>query len=132
VAETGCTQATPKAQQQPLAKRASQLEKLADILDLLDAASEIRDMNFPGSELHILKGDLRSFWSVKVSGNWHVIFRFEKDDVFDVDYVDYHLMSERGRNGKKKKGSKSSRRYPKPAILGTVEKRKGKRKGVFS
>jgi len=65
-------------------------EKLADILDLLDAATEIRDMNFPGSDLHPLKGDVRGFWSVKVSGNWRIIFRFEKGEVFDVDYVDYH------------------------------------------
>ena len=65
-------------------------EKLADILDLLDAATEIRDMNFPGSDLHPLKGDVRGFWSVKVSGNWRIIFRFERGEVFDVDYVDYH------------------------------------------
>ena len=65
-------------------------EKLADILDLLDAASEVRDMDFPGSDLHPLKGDLRGFWSVKVSGNWRVIFRFENGDAFDVDYIDYH------------------------------------------
>lgn len=65
-------------------------EKLADILDLLDAASEIKDMTFPGSDLHPLKGDLQGFWSVKVSGNWRVIFRFENGDAFDVDYVDYH------------------------------------------
>jgi len=32
-------------------------EKLADILDTLDAASEIRDMRFPGPDLHPLKGD---------------------------------------------------------------------------
>ena len=65
-------------------------EKLGDILDLLNATSEIEDMNFPGSDLHPLKGDLRGFWSVKVSGNWRIIFRFEKGDAFDVDYVDYH------------------------------------------
>ncbi|OGQ81707.1 MAG: peptidase [Deltaproteobacteria bacterium RIFCSPLOWO2_12_FULL_60_19] len=65
-------------------------EKLADILDLLDAAGETRDMNFPGSDLHPLKGDLRGFWSVKVSGNWRIIFRFENGDASDVDYVDYH------------------------------------------
>ncbi len=65
-------------------------EKLADILGLLDATSEIKDMNFPGSDLHSLKGDLRGFWSVKVSGNWRIIFRFENGEVFDVDYVDYH------------------------------------------
>ena len=65
-------------------------EKLADILDLLDATSKIEDMNFPGSDLHPLKGDLRGFWSVKVSGNWRIVFRFENGDAFDVDYVDYH------------------------------------------
>ena len=65
-------------------------EKLADILDLLDATSEIKDMNFPGSDLHPMKGDLRGFWSVKVSGNWRIIFRFENGDAFDVEYVDYH------------------------------------------
>lgn len=64
--------------------------KLADVLDLLDAANEIRDMNFPGSDLHILKGDLRDYWSVRISGNWRLIFRFDKGDAFDVDYLDYH------------------------------------------
>ena len=70
--------------------QAKHAEKLADILDQLNAAGEIKDMNFPGSELHPLKGDLRGFWSVKVSGNWRMIFRFEKGEALDVDYVDYH------------------------------------------
>ena len=65
-------------------------EKLADILDTLDAASEIRDMRFPDSDLHLLKGNFRGFWSVRVSGNWRIVFRFENGDVFDVDYIDYH------------------------------------------
>lgn len=70
--------------------QAKHAEKLADILDQLNAASEIQDMNFPGSELHPLKGDLRGLWSVKISGNWRMIFRFEKGEALDVDYVDYH------------------------------------------
>ena len=65
-------------------------EKLADILDLLAAASESKDMAFPGSDLHPLKGNLQGFGSVKVSGNWRVIFRFEDGDAFDVNYIDYH------------------------------------------
>jgi len=70
--------------------QAKHAEKLADILDQLNAASEIKDMNFPGSALHSLRGALQDCWSVKVSGNWRVIFRFEKGDAFDVDYVEYH------------------------------------------
>jgi plasmid maintenance system killer protein len=30
------------------------------------------------------------FWSVRVSGNWRVIFRFDEAHAFDVDLVDYH------------------------------------------
>ena len=39
--------------------------------------------------LHPLKGDLKGFWSVKVTGNWRVIFRFDEEPR-DVDLVDYH------------------------------------------
>ena len=69
---------------------AKHAEKLGDILDTLQAATEVRDMNFPGSRLHPLKGDFRGYWAVSVSGNWRVIFRFEKGDAYGVDYVDYH------------------------------------------
>ena len=64
--------------------------RLRLILGVLDAASEPRDMGLPGLKLHLLKGPLKGFWSVSVSGNWRVTFRFEGADVFDVDYVDYH------------------------------------------
>lgn len=70
--------------------QAKHAQKLADILDLLDAAHEVGDMNFPGSALHQLKGKLKGFWAVNVSGNWRVIFRFVNGDAYDVDYIDYH------------------------------------------
>ncbi len=65
-------------------------KRLRLILTALDAAREAEDMRFPGSEFHALKGKLRGFWSVSVSGNWRVNFRFEEGDAFDVDYVDCH------------------------------------------
>ena len=70
--------------------QAKHAQRLADLLDRLNASSAVRDMNFPGSGLHQLKGKLRGYWSVKVSGNWRVMFRFKNGDAFDVDYVDYH------------------------------------------
>ena len=69
---------------------AEHARKLADVLDHLNAASEIRDMNYPGSGLHPLLGKQKGFWAIKVSGNWRVIFRFENGQALDVDYVDYH------------------------------------------
>jgi proteic killer suppression protein len=66
-------------------------EKIADVLLAIDEASRPGDVGlFPGWRLHPLKGDLKGFWSVSVSGNWRVVFRFEKGDAFDVDLIDYH------------------------------------------
>ena len=70
--------------------QAKHAQKLADLLDRLNASSAVKDMNFPGSGLHQLKGNLRGYWSVKVSGNWRLIFQFKNGDAFDVDYIDYH------------------------------------------
>ena len=47
-------------------------------------------MSFPGSFLHPLKGDLKGFFAVRVSGNRRVMFRMEQGDAYDVDYIDYH------------------------------------------
>jgi proteic killer suppression protein len=70
---------------------AALVEKLSDVLLAIDEAEHPQDVGlFPGWRLHQLKGDLKGFWSVSVSGNWRVIFRFEKGDAFDVDLVDYH------------------------------------------
>ncbi len=64
--------------------------KLAALLDRLDAATCVQDMDFPGSALHPLKGSLHEHWSVKVSANWRVTFRFENSDAYVVNYQDYH------------------------------------------
>jgi proteic killer suppression protein len=67
------------------------VKKLADVLFALDEAARPQDVGlFPGWRLHQLKGDYKGFWSVSVSGNWRVIFRFEKGDAFDIDLVDHH------------------------------------------
>jgi len=69
---------------------AAQVDKIKRILARLDEAPEINHMALPGFGLHPLKGDLKGFWAVSVSGNWRIIFRFEKSNAYDVDLVDYH------------------------------------------
>lgn len=66
------------------------LDRVKRVLTLLQGAIAPEDMNLPGLVLHPLTGDLRGFWSVRVSGNWRVIFRFENGHAWDVDLVDYH------------------------------------------
>lgn len=65
-------------------------DRLGRVLDRLNAASEIRDMNCPGSNLHKLAGGRKDQYAVKVSGNWRVIFEFFDGDAYIVDYDDYH------------------------------------------
>jgi proteic killer suppression protein len=69
---------------------ASHAKRIGLILDLLDAVLDVKDMNFPGSDFHPLKGKLKGFYSVHVNGNWTIIFRFENGEASDVDLVDYH------------------------------------------
>ena len=64
--------------------------RIKHILDQLHDAEGPEDMNRPGLRLHRLRGDLGSFWSVRVSGNLRITFRFEGSDAVDVDLVGYH------------------------------------------
>jgi toxin HigB-1 len=70
--------------------RPDYVEKIENILAVLNRACTAEDMNLPGFRLHALKGDLKGFYAVTVRANYRVIFRFEKGHVFDVDLVDYH------------------------------------------
>lgn len=65
-------------------------DKVERILARLDEATEPENMDLPGFRLHPLKGDLAGFWSVSVSGNWRIVFRFDGANACDVDLVDYH------------------------------------------
>lgn len=66
------------------------VDKVERILFRLDHALVIEDMDLPGYRFHRLTGDLKGFWSVSISGNWRIIFRFENGKAFDVEMIDYH------------------------------------------
>ena len=65
-------------------------DKIERVLARLEEASEVGNMDLPGFRLHPLKGDLAGNWSVTVSGNWRIVFRFEGGHACDVDLIDYH------------------------------------------
>ncbi len=65
-------------------------KKLGKILDRLHAATELRDLQWPGSNLHQLTGNYKGMYAISVSGNWRIIFRFENGQIYDLDYLDYH------------------------------------------
>jgi proteic killer suppression protein len=67
------------------------VRRLRDRLLAVDAATSVDEIGlFPGWRLHQLKGHYAGYWSLTVSGNWRLIFRFENGDAFDLDLVDYH------------------------------------------
>lgn len=69
----------------------AQVEKLGRILAVLNTAKSLDPIKaIPGYRLHALSGRLEGFWSVWVTGNYRVLFRFENGDVFNIDYIDYH------------------------------------------
>ncbi|MFV0543181.1 MAG: type II toxin-antitoxin system RelE/ParE family toxin [Marinicella pacifica] len=65
-------------------------KRLRLILTNLDQAESPQDMDLPGLRLHELKGKRKNIWSVSVSGNWRVTFRFASRDAEIVNYEDYH------------------------------------------
>jgi proteic killer suppression protein len=60
------------------------------ILARLNASTSPEDMDLPGLRLHELSGKRKGTWSVSVSGNWRITFKFDGEDAEVVDYEDYH------------------------------------------
>ena len=68
-------------------------DKLRKLLFALETAERLEQLGrFPGWKLHPLKGDLKGFWSLTVTGNWRLIFRYDEqtNTASDIDLIDYH------------------------------------------
>lgn len=66
-------------------------EKARRLLDQIDAAPDMGFLRIPPSNrLEKLRGDLAGYWSLRINDQWRIIFRWQGDDAFDVEIVDYH------------------------------------------
>ncbi len=74
----------------PSKLQSQHINKIRLILTRLSVVKIPEEMNVPGYALHQLKGELSNFWSVKVDKNFRIIFRIESENVYEVDYIDYH------------------------------------------
>lgn len=60
-------------------------------LRMLNAAMTLDDLrSLPGNRLEKLVGDREGQWSIRVSGQWRLCFRWEEGGAHDVELVDYH------------------------------------------
>src|SRR6202171_1459759 len=69
---------------------ADKLRKLLFAMETADGLAQVS--RFPGWNLHPLKGDSKGFWSLTVTGNWRLIFRYDQETntASDIDLIDYH------------------------------------------
>lgn len=69
-----------------------QVKKIKLILQIIDDLEEVPEdlANLVSFRPHHLKGNLQGFWSLDVTGNYRIIFRFENKTAFDLDYLDTH------------------------------------------
>lgn len=65
-------------------------KKIRKRLDAISSASKLEDIRLPGYDLHELKGNKKGIWSIKITGNWRITFRFEDGHAYEVNYEDYH------------------------------------------
>jgi len=58
---------------------------------LLHQARSLNDLIAPyGNHLQALKDDRKGQHSIRVNDQWRICFRWQGDDAFDVEVVDYH------------------------------------------
>ena len=66
-------------------------KKAERLLDQLNAITKVKTLRIPPSNnLEKLEGNLKEFWSLRINQQWRIIFKWEDDEVKEVDIVDYH------------------------------------------
>ena len=72
-------------------RRLQSIEKAERLrLELLDAATSLRDLNLPGLRLEALKGDRKGQHSIRINDQFRICFEWRDGDAHNVEIVDYH------------------------------------------
>lgn len=66
------------------------IDRVRLVLDHLDPALTLDNLNVHSYRLHRLTGDLAGLWSMTVRASWRIIFRFEDGSAFDIELIDYY------------------------------------------
>lgn len=65
------------------------VKKIMNIIDYLEKVPQ-DFYSFKNLRPHPLKGGLKGFWSLDLTANWRIIFRFENGHAYDVNMKDTH------------------------------------------
>jgi len=71
---------------------AEDIARIERILGMINRARQVPYdfAAFKNWNIHKLTGNMKEYWSIKVSKNFRIIFRYDGYDAFDIDYIDYH------------------------------------------
>jgi toxin HigB-1 len=65
--------------------------QLSRRLQILDSATSTKSLaGLRSNHFEALKGDRKGQYSIRVNIQWRLCFRFEGEDAYDVELVDYH------------------------------------------
>jgi proteic killer suppression protein len=68
-----------------------QIQRSARRKLMLHQARRLQDLRVPyGNHLEALKNDRAGQHSIRINDQWRLCFRWQGEDAFDVEIVDYH------------------------------------------
>ena len=60
-------------------------------LRMINNSQNINDLRIPpANRLEKLSGNYSGFHSVRINDQWRIVFKWENDNAFEVEIVDYH------------------------------------------
>ena len=60
-------------------------------LRMLNNSQDVADLRIPPSNrLEKLKGKAKDFYSIRINDQWRIVFKWENNNAFEVEIVDYH------------------------------------------
>jgi len=69
------------------------VKKLNNMLGFLQDMESLDELKaLPMWKVHQMKGDRKGTWSLSVTRNWRLTFRYdpEENEIYDLDFEDYH------------------------------------------
>jgi proteic killer suppression protein len=57
----------------------------------IHAAINLNDLKIPpGNRLHNLGGERKGQWSLSINDQWRICFKWQNNNAYDVEIIDYH------------------------------------------
>ena len=60
-------------------------------LRMINSAQDLNDLRIPpANRLEKLKGALSEYHSIRIINQWRIIFKWENNDAYGIQIIDYH------------------------------------------